>query len=74
MRTPLAPVPVVFNATFWDWQPGWAAGNDPSSGRTYYYNVSTNTTQWEFPTDSKAGGYSAPSNGGGRDYDRGGSN
>lgn len=29
--------------------PGWSSHKDPSTGRTYYYNRSTNTTQWEVP-------------------------
>jgi len=31
-------------------QPGWQSANDPSSGRTYWYNTGTQQTQWEFPT------------------------
>jgi protein transport protein SEC31 len=29
--------------------PGWAATVDPSTGRTYYYNFSTNQSQWDAP-------------------------
>ena len=30
--------------------PGWASAVDPASGRTFYYNATTNQTQWELPT------------------------
>eukprot|EP00286_Rhodomonas_abbreviata_P014446 CAMPEP_0181326060 /NCGR_PEP_ID=MMETSP1101-20121128/21279_1 /TAXON_ID=46948 /ORGANISM="Rhodomonas abbreviata, Strain Caron Lab Isolate" /LENGTH=95 /DNA_ID=CAMNT_0023434453 /DNA_START=204 /DNA_END=487 /DNA_ORIENTATION=- len=43
--------------------PGWSMGTDPNSGRAYYYNTSTNTTQWELPSMPKDMG--APSGGGG---------
>jgi hypothetical protein len=29
--------------------PGWQAVQDPQSGRTYYQNTVTQTTQWETP-------------------------
>ena len=32
---------------------GWAEALDPTSGRTYYYNVSLNKTVWERPTNEK---------------------
>merc|ERR1712096_275794 len=31
---------------------GWSALQDPRSGRTYYLNSNTKTTQWEIPTPS----------------------
>lgn len=28
---------------------GWASALDPSSGKTYYYNIATKETKWEYP-------------------------
>ena len=33
--------------------PNWVARVDPNTGRTYYANTVTNTTQWEFPQSSQ---------------------
>ena len=30
-------------------QPPWNSGTDPSTGRTYFYNVATGVSQWEAP-------------------------
>ena len=32
-----------------DLPPGWNAVTDPTSGRVYFYNASTNQTTWERP-------------------------
>ena len=32
--------------------PNWVARVDPRTGRTYYANTVTKTTQWEFPQDT----------------------
>jgi DNA-directed RNA polymerase II subunit RPB2 len=29
--------------------PGWSSANDPATGNTYYFNMSTGVTQWERP-------------------------
>ena len=34
--------------------PNWLARVDPKTGRTYYANTVTKTTQWEFPQESQS--------------------
>jgi hypothetical protein len=31
---------------------GWGSATDPTSGKTYYYQIATRETQWEFPTSA----------------------
>merc|ERR1712151_542385 len=30
--------------------PGWESAQDPTTGKTYFFNRSTNETRWDFPT------------------------
>ena len=34
--------------------PGWVARESTKTGRTYYYNTATRTSQWEFPEEASA--------------------
>lgn len=35
---------------------GWSESTDPTTGRTYYYNMKSKESRWERPTDSKTAG------------------
>jgi hypothetical protein len=49
-----APAPAAAAASSAGLPEGWVATADPSSGRTYYVHLPTQTTQWHPPTDAAA--------------------
>ena len=49
-------------------QPPWQAGIDPATQRTYYYNTTTNQTQWEFPRPAGAPAGAPPAMNGNGSY------
>lgn len=41
----------IYDISYYDCRNIWKVLTDPSSGKLYYLNTQTNTTQWEVPKE-----------------------